>query len=466
VLSVHVNLHLIVLIVYSLALMGLGLFIGRRVRGSADFFVARRQLGPGLIFSTMLAANIGGGSTVGATALGYGAGIAAWWWVGSAAIGSVVLALWVGPAMRRVAEAHNLRTVGDYLEFRYDAIVRGVIAALLWAGSIFILAGQLVAIGSILDTVAHIPSAIGCALGGAVITVYFAAGGLLTSARVNVVQLAVKLGGFALALPLALSATGGWVALTSVQSGDAPYWTFWRVGPPGVMWVALLGPSFIISPGLLQKIFGARNDRAVRLGVGLNALGLLAYAIVPSLLGIIARGRFPDLATTNNALPMILTYVVPPEVGAVGLAAVFSAEISASDAVLFMLTTSLSQDLYKRFVNPDATDARVLSVARVTAVVAAGLGVGLAIALGSVVDALTIFYSLLTVSLFVPVIAGLFVARTASGGAVASIAAGVAVMLGLQVATGGAGWHMLTPALAGLLAAHAAWLISLLLKRR
>src|SRR5947208_509668 len=49
------NLHLTILIVYSLALMALGLWIGRRVRGAGDFFVAGRRLGPGLIFSTMLA---------------------------------------------------------------------------------------------------------------------------------------------------------------------------------------------------------------------------------------------------------------------------------------------------------------------------------------------------------------------------------------------------------------------------
>jgi len=456
------NLHLIVLVVYSLVLMGVGLYIGRRVRGSSDFFVARRQLGPGLIFSTMLAANIGAGSTVGATSVGYSAGIAAWWWVGSAAIGSVALALWIGPAMRRAAAAHDLRTVGDYLEFRYNAAVRGIIAALLWIGAIFILAGQLVAIGSILESVAHIPSTLGCIVGGLVITVYFAAGGLLTSVRVNVIQLAVKLAGFAIALPLAVSATGGWNALAGVRADDASYWTFWRTGPPGVMYLASLMPSFIVSPGLLQKVFGARDDRAVRLGVGLNACGLFAYAIVPVLLGIVARGRFPELSSTNNALPIILIAVLPPFVGAVGLAAVFSAEISASDAVLFMLTTSLSQDLYKRFVNPAATDARQLQVARWTSVVAAAFGIGLAIALGSVVDALTIFYSLLTVSLFVPIVAGLFVARFASGGALSSIAAGVVVMLIVQFATGGTGWHMLTPALAGLLAAHAAWLISLL----
>ena len=82
------TLHLALLLGYSALLVGLGLWIGRRVSGTKDFFVAGRQLGPGLIFSTMLAANIGAGSTVGATGLGYSDGLAAWWWVGSAALGS------------------------------------------------------------------------------------------------------------------------------------------------------------------------------------------------------------------------------------------------------------------------------------------------------------------------------------------------------------------------------------------
>src|SRR5438046_2038717 len=120
------NLHLTILITYSLALMALGVWIGRRVRGANDFFVAGRRLGPGLIFSTMLAANIGAGSTVNATALGYQNGLAAWWWVGSAALGSFVLAIWIGPAMRRLAERHDLRTVGDFLELRYSRSVRVV----------------------------------------------------------------------------------------------------------------------------------------------------------------------------------------------------------------------------------------------------------------------------------------------------------------------------------------------------
>jgi solute:Na+ symporter, SSS family len=456
-----VSLYIVILVSYALTLMALGLWIGRRVRGTSDFFVAGRQLGPGLIFSTMLAANIGAGSTVGATGIGFTHGLGAWWWVGSAAAGSAVLAFWIGPSIRRVAAAHDLHTVGDFLEYRYDRTVRGVISTLLWLGSIAILAGQFIAIGTILQVVARVPFAGGCAIGGAVVSVYFAAGGLLTTARVNVVQLAVKLAGFAMALPLAWSSVGGWPVVSSVRAPDPAYWTFWRPDTPGMMYLALLGPAFFLSPGLLQKAFGARDDRAVRVGVGLNALGLLLYAGVPAVLGIIARARFASLSDEKLALPMILMYGLPPLVGAIGLAAVFSAEISAADAALFMLTTSLSQDLYRRFINPGADDARVLQVARWTTVVSGALGATLAIASASIVDMLTIFYTLLGVTLFVPIVAGLYVDRTGARDALAAIAAGVGGMLVVHVATAGQGWRLMTPALGGLLAAIAAWIISL-----
>jgi SSS family solute:Na+ symporter len=456
-----VHLHVVLLAVYSLLLMALGLWIGRRVRNARDFFVAGRQLGPGLIFSTMLAANIGAGSTVGATASGYVNGVEAWWWVGSAAIGSAVLAFAIGPAMRRIAAGHDLRTVGDYLEFRYAPSVRGTIGVLLWIGSLFILGSQLIGVGWILEVVTGVPKPIGCLAGGALITVYFAAGGLLTAAWVNVVQLAIKLSGFALAVPFAIASAGGLSGVAQVRLEDSAYWSFWRLDANGILNLALLTPAFIVSPGLLQKIFGARDDAAVRWGVGLNALGLFAYAAIPALLGIIARGQFPDLHSADLALPTLLMYGLPPVLGALGLAAVFSAEISAADASLFMLTTSLSQDLYKRFIHPDASDHQVLRIARRSTVVS-GLGAAvIALLSESVLGTLRIFYTLLGVTLFVPILAGLYTRRTSTGAVLGSIVAGVAGMIAAQIGTAGAGWGALTPALAGLLAAITAWALAM-----
>jgi SSS family solute:Na+ symporter len=198
----------------------------------------------------------------------------------------------------------------------------------------------------------------------------------------------------------------------------------------------------------------------------LNALGLLAYAGVPALLGIVARARFPDLADEKLALPMLLIQGLPPLAGAIGIAAVFSAEISAADAALFMLTTSLAQDLYKRFVNPGATDLRVLRVARWTTVISGALAVTLAIASASIVDVLTIFYTLLGVTLFVPIVGGLYVTLTTTREVWLAITAGGGMMLFVQIVTRAHGWGPITPALGGLLAAIAAWVVSLAVANR
>ena len=460
------SLHLTVLLTYATVLMGVGLWIGSRVKQSSDFFVAGRRLGPLLLFSTLLAANIGAGSTVGAAAIGFRDGLSAWWWVGSAGIGSIVLAVWVGPKIRRVAAAHDLHTVGDFLEHRYDRRVRATVAALLWVGTLAILAAQITAIGVVLNVVVGIPTWAGCAIGGFVVTVYFTAGGLLTSAWVNAVQLVVLLAGFVIVLPLAIGDVGGWTEVVERTRAIDGYWNIWQGGGSGWFYLAMLGPAFIISPGILQKVYGARDDRAVRIGVGVNAVVLLVFAAVPPLLGMIARASHPELANQDLALPTLLMENVPALVGALGLAAIFSAEVSSSDAILFMLATSLSRDLYQRFIHPDASDADVLRVARQAAVVGGVLGTALAIVAESIVAALGIFYTLLSVSLFVPVLTGLYTRRVGSAEALAAIGAGVGLVVAVEMSTGGAGIAGLTPAMIGLAAAAGACAIVAVLRPR
>jgi SSS family solute:Na+ symporter len=460
-----VNIHLILLIAYSAGLIGVGLWIGRRVTGTGDFFVAGRSLGPGLIFATVLAANIGAGSTVGAAGLGYRDGLSAWWWVGSAGLGSIVLAMWVGPRIRRLAAEHNLQTVGDFLEWRYGPSVRATIAILLWVGTLMILAGQLIALAWLLNVVVGLPKWVGCLAGGVVMTAYFTAGGLLSSAVVNLIQLIVLLVGFALAVPFAFDAVGGWNGLTAAPS-PGTYWNFFEGGSSGWVYLAILGPSFVVSPGLLQKAYAAKNDRAVRIGIGANGLVLLGFAFVPVLLGMLAYVLHPALESRDMALPMLLMHNVPPLIGSLGLAALFSAEVSSADAILFMLSTSLSRDLYKRFVNPGASDAQVLRVARLAALAGGALGVALAILLESVISALTIFYTLLSVSLFVPVLAGLYTRRPGVPEALAAIGTGVVTVIAFQLLRGGRGLGPVTPAFIGLAVAALAFLIVAVVRRK
>lgn len=460
------SLHLALLVGYLVLQVGIGLWISRKVTTTGGFFVANRTLGPGLLFSTLIAANIGAGSTVGATGLGYRDGLSAWWWVGSAAIGSLILAFTVGPRIRKVAAEHNLQTVGDYLEHRYGRSVRGIVAALLWLGTIAILAGQIVAMGLVLNAVLGLPKWVGCLLGGAAMTAYFTAGGLLTSAWVNAVQLVVELVVFAALLPLALGAAGGWTAMTAAAPQNPEYWTFWQGGASGITYIALLVPAFIVSPGLLQKVYGARDDRTVRLGVGLNAVTLLVFAFIPALLGITARALHPDLPHHELALPTLLLRDLPPLLGAIGLAAIFSTEVNTADAILFMLSTSLSRDLYKGFINPAATDGQILKVARWAAVGGGTMGVAMAVAAPSVIGALSIFYTVLGVSLFVPIVAGLYTGRVGKPEALAAVGAGIAVMVSVHLGTMGKGFGIITPAFAGIFVSVVTCLVVVLARRR
>ncbi|MCW5970553.1 MAG: sodium:solute symporter family protein [Blastocatellales bacterium] len=441
-------IFLTILIAYGALMIAIGVIASRSVRASGDFFVAGRNLGPGLLFSTLLAANIGAGSTVGAAGLGYRDGLSAWWWVGSAGIGSMILAFTVGPRIWQIARDRGLYTVGDYLEFRYDRRVRGIIAALLWMGSLTILAGQLIAIAWILNVAAGISKGMGCAIGAGVATAYFAFGGLPGAARVNALQLIIKFAGFGTAFVFLLRMTGEFFgrAIPDPQV----YFNFFGDGVTPLKYLVLLAPSFLVSPGLLQKIFGARDAQSVRLGVALNALCLLAFACIPAFFGIIAHDRFPDLDNRELALPTLLTQTLPVWLGGLLLGAIFAAEVSTADAVLFMLSTSLSKDLYKTFIKPAADDRTLVKVARATAISCGVLGAVLAMLLPNVISALTIFYTLLAAGLTLPLLAGLYTRAVTPRAAITAIIVSIAATLGVELATSGAGFGIWPPLVLGL----------------
>ncbi|HUQ87540.1 MAG TPA: sodium:solute symporter family protein [Vicinamibacterales bacterium] len=460
------NIYVALLIGYSAALTGLGLWIARKVRGPADFFVAGRKLTWPYIAATMLAANIGAGATVAATGLAYQQGVSAWFWNGSAGLGSLVLATLVGPKIWALASERGYLTVGDFLEDRYGQSVRVIIASLIWFGALFILAGQLLLGAAVFSVVAGLPKWAGVLVGGAAMTGYFSAGGLLSSVGVSAVQLIVKFTGFAIAIPILLNAAGGLEAITATPGLPATFFDpLFSAGPGSGFTILLLtGPNFIVSPGLVQKIYGADGTRTVRMGVGANAIALLVFAFMPVFLGLTARVLLPGIEGRDLVLPTLLLHGLPVWLGALALAAVFSAEMGACEAILFMLSTSLSQDLYKRVVNPNATPGQVLGVARIAALIGGTAGMLLAIfVVGEIIDALSVFYAIIGATLLVPVVGGLFVRTATSREALTSIATGMIAFLAVRYGTDRTGWS--NPNLWGLLASAAGFLASLALSR-
>src|SRR5436190_24292532 len=94
----------------------------------------------------------------------------------------------------------------------------------------------------------------------------FCFGGLHSAARVNILQLTVKLVGFTLAVVFLLNSNGGFavandLASQKLGSGTSPaYFNIFGNGLSTVLgFLISLVPAFIVSPGLLQKVFGAKD---------------------------------------------------------------------------------------------------------------------------------------------------------------------------------------------------------------
>lgn len=441
------NGYVWVIILYACLLIGVGFIVTKRVQGAADFFVGGRQFGPLLLFITLVAPNIGAGSTVGVAGLGYKVGISAAWWIIASAVGTFILAFWVGPAIWRLATKYNFYTLGDYLDYRYNRNFRGLISLMMAVGTIAIFAGQLMGIGWILSAVADVSKPVGILISAVVVVLYFGAGGLMSAAYVNIIEACVKLVGFFIAVPFVLQFVGGWGGLETKVAANladpaktASFFSFDGMGISAILgFFMMLMPSFFISPGLVGKIYGAKNEKTVVIGTLFCGLVMFVFAVIPVFLGMAASVVAPNLTERDLALPTVMKECMPFWASAFALAAIFSAEVSAADAVLYMITSSFTKDLYKSFINPEISEEKLLKSSRLVTMAAGVIGVGLAVILPNIITALSIFYSLMSVSLTAPLLFGLFSRRPSTTSAFLSAVIGIITTVVLQFGNGGKG---------------------------
>ncbi|HJF84545.1 MAG TPA: sodium:solute symporter family protein [Megamonas hypermegale] len=435
------NWYLVVIALYAVLLIAVGVIISRRVKGADDFFVGGRKMAPFLLFITLVAPNIGAGSTVGVAGMGFTSGISAAWWIIASAVGTFILAFIIGPKIWEIAKNHGFYTLGDYLEYRYNRYLRGLISLMMAIGTLAIFSGQLMGIGWILSVVADIDKTTSVLIASAVVVLYFCAGGFLSAVYANLIEACVKLIGFIVAVPLVLSFVGGFdglhdkvVANMADAAQSAAYFSFDGLGSTVIMgFFLMLMPSFFLSPALIGKVYSAKDKNTVRLSTFLCGVVMLLFSVIPVILGMAAYAIAPDLPQRDLALPYVMKECMPFWASALALAAIFSAEISAADAVLYMITTSFTKDLYKSFINPSVSDEKLIKGGRIVTVLAGVIGIGLAIVLPNVISALSIFYSLMSVSITAPLLFGLFTKKSSAASAIAAAVIGVIVTVGLEL---------------------------------
>jgi Na+/proline symporter len=129
----------------------------------------------------------------------------------------------------------------------------------------------------------------------------------------------------------------------------------------------------------------------------------------------------------REILPYTARFALPSLVGALLLGAVFAKIISTANNYLFSPATNLVNDVYVRYVHPDAGNTRVLLVSRLAVV---GLGVWAivqAAQLTSVLAMVFYAYTIYSAAITPVVMAAFFWKRATAKGAVVSILLGTVV---------------------------------------
>jgi len=181
---------------------------------------------------------------------------------------------------------------------------------------------------------------------------------------------------------------------------------------------------------MYQKFFSAKSEKDARNAVVGWIFGTVILESVIVALAVFGSVLFPS-GEVHERPREIIAYTalhgLPVWLGALMMGAVFAKIISTANNYLFSPATNLINDVFSRYIAPDASNKRVMIVSRLVVV---GLGIWAlyqAVHTSSVLAkslyAYTIYSSALT-----PVILAAFYSRRANAqGAVSAIAAGTLV---------------------------------------
>ena len=433
------SLALLVVIAYPTLLLGISLWRSRSIKSHDDFMVAGRSVPVYLLVGTLVCTWIGSGSLFGSAGLAYRTGLSELWFSAGAWCGLLV-AFFLAARVRRIADY----TVPDLLERRYSPAARllGTVAIVL--AYITIAAYQFRGGGWILTLVTDgaVDPETGMYITAAVIVVFTALAGMVSIVSVDIFNgVAILLGVF-FALPYMVHTQGG----VSAVIGALPDHHFTVLGGHHPLWTLGIGlPSFLLllgESGMYQKFFSARDENAARRAAVGMIVGVVVIETALALLAMAGRAAYPDLgeqqtilgrAASETVILHIARYGLPELGGAVLLAAGIAIVLSTGNTFLLVPSTSVSRDVYQRFVNPQATPGQLVSIQRGLIVVFGLIGLVLLTQFDTVLAMALYAYSLVGASLTPALLAAFLWKRVTPQGGVACLAGGMITILSLAI---------------------------------
>jgi solute:Na+ symporter, SSS family len=420
-------LYALVLGVIVIALLTVSLSRLNKTKTKADYLVAGRSLPTFVLVFTLLSSWVGSGSLLAGGENAYKHGFAALWSASGGWVGLVVI-YFVAPRARKFAQF----TIPDLLEARYNQTARvlGVISIL--AAYTAITSYQLTGGGDILHLV--FPTVISADLGKIVIAgfviAFTAIAGMGSVAYMDVVIGLLATVALLVSLPFVLHRAGGWSGVTHAL----PASHFQVLGDFSFAQVMeLFLPTILLMLGnqsMYQKFFSAKSEKAARNAVVGWIIGtvILETAIVS--IAVFASVVFPS-GEVHERPREIIAYTalhgLPAWLGAILMGAVFAKIVSTANNYLFSPATNLVNDVFIRYLAPNASNRLVLIVSRVVVVVLGLWALYQALNTSSVLAKMLYAYTIYAASV-TPVVLAAFYSRRANGyGAVSAIAAGAVV---------------------------------------
>jgi Na+/proline symporter len=415
-----------VLVVYFIVILGIGLFVGARVRRTGEYFLGARRFGPWVMIAQSFSVGTHADMPVALAGAVYDIGASAIWYQWKNLF--ITPLYWImAPVFRRVRRTTMAEFTGD----RYGSSMSAVYI-------FFALCFFIIETGSLLKGAGKVISQ---ATGGAtavneiviamtaMFIVYSFVGGLVASAWTDLVQGFLIIVLSFMLIPLGLDAVGGFKGMTA----SLPAYRFSLSTPSGIgPWViAMLTVNGLVGimaqPHMLAAVGTGRSERTCRVGmlfgnfvkrvctVGWMLVGLIVAAMI-------ARpGYAAALGDPEDAFGFACRRLLFP--GALGLliASILAASMSACSAYMVDAGALFTEGLYRRHLVQHREDRHYLWVGRVSGVAVTMLGVLYAVFL--IQSVLYTFLLTETLATFVgiSVIGGVVWRRANRWGAVASL---------------------------------------------
>ena len=400
---------------YLLLNIAVGAWAARRVNTAQDYVLAGRRLPLALAASVTFATWFGSETIMGAPAKFVKGGVPA---IIEEPFGSALCLFLVGLLFARPLYRLNITTFSDYFRIRFGRSAE-LLSALIMIPSYFSwIAAQFIAIGIVLNVVTGIDRAYGIIISAGIVMIYTLLGGMWSISVTDFLHNAVIVVAlFIVAIPL-WQELGGWEA---IQQRTANKTDFWRFGPEwtfkGVVeyiaaWITI-GLGSLPQQDVFQRVMSAKSER-VAVRASYIASGLyLTVAALPLFIGLAARFLHPDLPMATDQDRQLLIPNMVMKHGGLPLqilffGAVTSAILSVSSGAILAPAAVFGENVVK-FFRPGMSDKALLLTIRLSVVVITLGCVWMSLARDvSIFDLVGESSAFSLVSLFIPLLAGIY----------------------------------------------------------